>query len=65
MIKTVTISIEEHIKEHIVSKGKIPMNIKYGLNYLIDTLNISALDLSKHINVHRTLISKWKNGTRK
>lgn len=41
------------------------MDTKYGLNYLIDVLDISALDLSKHINVHRTLISKWKNGTRK
>ena len=34
------------------------MDTKYGLNYLIDVLDISALDLSKHINVHRTLMEK-------
>lgn len=41
------------------------MKNKYGLHYLINALDISSLDLSKYINVHRTLISKWKNGSRK
>ncbi len=35
------------------------------LGYLMELLNISISDLSTAINVERSSVSKWKNGTRK
>ncbi len=35
------------------------------LGYLMELLNISIADLSTAINVERSSVSKWKNGTRK
>lgn len=36
----------------------------YGLSYLLKILKISPQDLSDYLNVHRTLVSKWKSGAR-
>lgn len=36
-----------------------------SLGYLLNLLDISPSKLSKFINVDRTLVSKWKNGSRK
>lgn len=37
----------------------------YGLAYILNLLEISPTSLAKEINVDRSLISKWKNGSRK
>lgn len=36
----------------------------YGLSYLLNLLKISPQELSDFLNVHRTLVSKWKSGAR-
>lgn len=40
------------------------MNYKSQLGYIMDLLEITGKDLSKKINVDRTLVSKWKNNAR-
>ncbi|MDU5109455.1 MAG: helix-turn-helix transcriptional regulator [Clostridium sp.] len=36
-----------------------------GFSYLLKSLNISPSKMAKELNVDRTLVSKWKNGSRK
>ncbi|VYU44272.1 hypothetical protein [Clostridium tertium] len=36
-----------------------------GFSYLLKSLNISPSEMAKELNVDRTLVSKWKNGSRK
>ncbi|MEF9935071.1 MAG: helix-turn-helix transcriptional regulator [Clostridium sp.] len=38
---------------------------KHGLSYLLDMLNISPSKMAQHLNVDRSLVSKWKSGVRK
>ncbi|MEG1416625.1 MAG: hypothetical protein RSC49_08480 [Clostridium sp.] len=40
--------------------------MKYrGIGYILDLLKISPTVIGRHLNVDRTLISKWKNGSRR
>lgn len=36
-----------------------------GFSYLLKSLHISPSEMAKELNVDRTLVSKWKNGSRK
>ncbi|MEF9951990.1 MAG: hypothetical protein RR840_03710 [Clostridium sp.] len=38
---------------------------KHGLAYLLNMLSISPTKMAQYLNVDRTLVSKWKNGSRK
>lgn len=38
---------------------------KRGIAYILEILKVSPTDLSKFLNVDRTLVSKWKNSSRK
>ncbi|MEG2338108.1 MAG: hypothetical protein RSB66_03415 [Clostridium sp.] len=39
--------------------------MKHGLSYLLNMLNISPSKMANHLNVDRSLVSKWKSGARK
>lgn len=45
--------------------GRLCILKNYGLAYILNLLEISPTLLAKEINVDRSLISKWKNGSRK
>ncbi|MBS4804496.1 MAG: hypothetical protein KH005_06375, partial [Clostridium sp.] len=36
-----------------------------GFSYILNSLNISPSKMGKELNIDRTLVSKWKNGSRK
>ncbi|MEG2290689.1 MAG: hypothetical protein RSA29_14880 [Clostridium sp.] len=38
---------------------------QHGIGFLLDLLEVSPTQLALALNVHRTLISKWKSGVRK
>lgn len=45
-------------------KGGVNLN-EIGFSYILNSLNISPSKMGKELNIDRTLVSKWKNGSRK